>query len=547
MAMMNSETAGNVVKVSLKGDVRYATEETWQKAAEELRAKHGGGFPVIERIPSSRLADAPTAPNLIDQILSGDTAAPVVVEPAPNPDTVGPAKMDVVGRSRSQRDREAAEAAGFSTLDTVYERGLRVIELGVENARAKRAEFDAMPEVADYCAGFIEKIKAEERTDHVVQSSTLSMTDKGLLVVPERGELPITTVGFGGLVNRLDMGGAAYLAKCWPELRAYNLNQWTAKRARDEKAAEAEALAKQAAGERNATAPQPWRVKLRERNASKGGREIFGAVGPRYTSFDVDMVAEALRQAAPEGARGGVSYDGNRARFEVLFHSTVQPEHYVAGEFFRAGVIVTTDDTGGGSLSGSAVVWQNLCLNLIIIDEAKQRLFSLRHIGSVEKLATEFRAGFDKALGKIDHFRKAWGYAVKDDVVSAARKLAQESGGAIPVNVEEVMPGLFNAVLESEIVKIKGNRESVVEALMECWQADNSAAAGPTRAAMVNAFTRFAHTRAADMVEDWSTWSEDELQRDAAQLLYGSRGRSPAPIEFVALEEVLQNTKVTTG
>jgi hypothetical protein len=60
---------------------------------------------------------------------------------------------------------------------------------------------------------------------------------------------------------------------------------------------------------------------------------------------------------------------------------------------------------------------------------------------------------------------------------------------------------------------------------MEMWTKDDSAAAGPTRAAVANAFTRFAHEVNTD------PWAQDEIQRAAGRLIYSSE-----PIRYTAAE-----------
>jgi hypothetical protein len=77
---------------------------------------------------------------------------------------------------------------------------------------------------------------------------------------------------------------------------------------------------------------------------------------------------------------------------------------------------ISTDDTGGGGLNGYSAVWQNLCLNLIMIDVAKTGAFNIRHIGDHGKLVAQFRAGFRRALDSLEHFRRAWGYAVAENI-----------------------------------------------------------------------------------------------------------------------------------
>ncbi len=435
----------------------------------------------------------------------------------------------MTGKIRSMIDFAEAEAEGFAPRQSLYERGTMVVQAGVANAKRSRQQWEAMPLVDDYTADFEERIAAEERTDVKVEPHQLRMTRDGRIGVPgsEEPARLITMQGMQGLTTRLGYGGATYLSKCWPNLRAKNFNAWGGHLT----TADAEGQARQSADDANDTEKkyETPNLILRTRNG-EGASEIYGAVSDSYTSFDVDKVAEAFRLALHGmGARGRVTYDGAKARFEAIFHSDIRPEDYVAGEFFKAGIIVQTDDTGSGSLRGNATVWQNLCLNLMIIDTARQDLFRIRHMGSVAELAKKFRAGIEAGKSKLSHFIHAWGFACKDDVLATARAVA----GDVPMKISDALPGLYNGILEHDLVPVRGRREENIKSLIAMYEKDESGAhqdAYVTRAAVVNSFTRFAHE-----VND-DPWAEDEIQRAASALLHGRNGRAPAALPWIPVE-----------
>lgn len=445
--------------------------------------------------------------------ISEEVAAPVVS--APVVEEVAAGQMDHVGRERSERDRAAAIAAGFSVQKTVYTRGLRVMELGVENARASRVDHESKPLTRDAALELVRTIKAEEREDFAVNVRNVRMKNDGKIV-------NVAAPGFDGygyfdargwesFLQRSEIKGREYLATCPPRLRAINVNNWTG---------QVEGL----------TVPDA-ELKLRTRKHGDA-REIYATVTPTYAAFDCDQVARALAIASPVDARGAVVYDGRRAKFECLFHSNVRPENYVAGEFFKAGVLVSTDDTGGGAIRVQACVWQNLCLNLIIIDQAEQET-RIRHVGSVEKLAEKFSTAFNQALGKIDHFVSAWGYACAENVLSAYDEMLATTPA------RDVLAGIFNGVVERELVPVAGKRQDVVGKLLEMYELDTSSAtrgaplqrlvmdAKPnvSRAAVVNAFTRYAHEVNSD------PWAEDAIQVAAGRLL---TSKTALPFEAIA-------------
>ncbi len=465
--------------------------------------------------------------------------APVPALPPKRLEIAG-GQHDLIGEARSTLDFEAAERAGFAPAQSVYRRGTRVIDLGVENARIERQKHDALPDVAEACARFEALIASEKRHDHVFDVASLRLSNDGCLATPRGGQpgvgprTALTEHAFASLVavHHSGIGGAGYLARCWPELRAINVNRWLARFGASEIAI------------RNALPPEkvatwePRRVKMRFRNAapSKGPVpappiECFGVVTPSYTAFDVDKIAQAVALAMPKQAKCDVTYDGRRATVDIRFPSTVKPEHYVAGEFFRAGIRVRTDDTGGGSILVSSTIWQNLCLNLIIIDRQDNGLARIRHVGSVDALAKKLSDALAAGKESLAHFLTAWGYASEEKI--AWSKLDADADVEKPssMKIEDLLPGIFNGLMERELVPVRGRRADVIQGMVTAWGEDRSAAAGPTRAAIVNAVTRYAHEGQDD------PWYEDELERAAGRLLYGPRGGAkPAALPYVPVD-----------
>lgn len=469
----------------------------------------------------------------------GDTEpAPSAVVPrgARNPG-VRVGHVDEEGRDRSQTDYDAAVAAGFSPAQPYYDRGSPVIDLGVANAKKKRREWERMPSTREGCIELRDTVRDEKRHEVIAEACNLSMLQDGQLHASIRTEdgirteqsLPLTEAALNGLTSRLGFGGGQYLGRCWPSLRAHNVNAWIDRRRAERGEAEIAGRAEAEATGKVYKPSDDLELRLRQRlNARSQSKEIYAVVSPDYADLDTDMIAEALAEACPPEARGRVTYDGTRARIEMLFHSTVQPDKYVAGEFFRAGVVIRTDDTGGGSISGNAYIWQNLCLNLLCIDRSSAGAFRIRHMGDRDQLIVAFRKGFETALHSISHFRKAWGFAVEEDVVAQVRRDHDDA----PARIEDVLPGIFNGIVQRELVPVFARKDAAVPLLMDAWGRDTSGAKGPTRAAIVNAFTRYAHEAI-----DVDPWKEDEIARSAGRLLYGrgANGR-PSPLPYEPVE-----------
>ncbi len=465
---------------------------------------------------------------------------------APAPKSSGKRGVEIceAGKNRSQRDVDALRAAGFAMKEPIYDRGTMVIDLGVGNARKARAEYEALPLVSEACDSLAQKIHAENRRMVNVQARDISMEPTGRIVLGAAGAHAITENGFASMVARLGYNGAQYLTSCPAELRAHNVNA----QQKIITAAEDDAIAK-SIDERwtndKARTVEPRKMAARVRDG-KSGPQVFAFVSTQYPAFDGDMVAEAFKRAMPSDARGTVRYDAASVstRFEALFHSTVAPENYVAGEVFRTGIRVRANDSGDGSIVVRAIAFQNLCLNLIVIDRSCREIARIRHIGSIEKLAKEFAKAMTKAKASIGPFMKQWGYACDEDLVGALLV----DGVKLPSSSEEIMRGIFAGVVTSKKVRFprvpgKG-KVAMVETLLNAWRKDGSSATqkyhGVTRAAVVNAITRAAH----GWIDALDPWATDAIELDAARLLWGAAGEKPAPLAFVDLDAVAEETEL---
>jgi hypothetical protein len=261
----------------------------------------------------------------------------------------------------------------------------------------------------------------------------------------------------------------------------------------------------------------------------------------RYATFDVDAIALALAAGLakyPE-ARCEITYDGRGAQFDVLFHSNVEPEKYVCGEFFKIGYRVRTSDAGGGSIKVSLLCYQNLCLNLIVIDVSTFVLANLRHIGSPEALASKFRDAVRVGEQKIGHFLRAWNFATDDAladdaqggrlIVSDRVRLLDELPTGETFTEAELLAGVFTGLGKSDLVSI--GRDDI-PGLIAAHALDTSSArelVPVTRASIVNAVTRYAH----ETVGRLDPRKQSELESQAGALLIGSRGGNPAPLPFM--------------
>jgi len=97
-------------------------------------------------------------------------------------------------------------------------------------------------------------------------------------------------------------------------------------------------------------------------------------------------------------------------RADALWHADQKTgETFGAGDVFKAGLRFKSNDSGAGSIQVGLVSWRNLCLNLIIIDEAYKAKARVIHRGSMAANLMKFSRAANQALGKMDKFLAHWG------------------------------------------------------------------------------------------------------------------------------------------
>jgi hypothetical protein len=196
---------------------------------------------------------------------------------------------------------------------------------------------------------------------------------------------------------------------------------------------------------------------------------------------------------ALEDARTEIRYDGASLRSSSLW----MPDEVVdlaAGDIFKVGVRVETDDTGRGRIRVSGVVWRNLCLNLIIIAEGEVETVSLVHRGSPDKMLRELKSGVARARASVGKFLEAWGHA-----------------RSVRVKPKETL----KEWIDRRTISVPGSRsedgrEAALDVLLSAWDKEP----GDTLADAVNAVTRAAHEH-----ESWDIDVREKLEREAARLV----------------------------
>ncbi len=427
--------------------------------------------------------------------------------------TIRPGQVDPQAVERLKEQEEAARAAGFALRPPVYALGTRVIEVGADNFRRSRMEFNKLPHAKEALALLIARIAQERRQDTVVPVASLRMLDDGR-IVREGGSMPLLLgeSAFRQLVNRTacpePSAAATYLATIPTARRAREVNAWLAETD-------------------GATAM------IRHRDSSVDGapREAYAIVSERYCAHDVDELARDLERAlladlAPGDARVELEYDGLSAALTLRWHSDIQPETCAAGEVFRAAAGIRTADDGSSSITPFAGLDRNLCLNLIILDEAEVSLGKRRHTGN--GVASFLGGALKEAVDRVRWFAEKWDGARSRALLDPAVVQGLPDYG-ISFGAAEVSRGIFRGLLASGAVSVPGYRATTKKgpSSVDVLQAAFDKEPEPTVAGIVNAVTRAAH----EAVLKGDSWAADKMQRQGAALL-----TRKAPLRWVGEE-----------
>jgi hypothetical protein len=403
-------------------------------------------------------------------------------------------------KDRVQADRAIAEAAGFKTKDTVFAEGTAVIDIGVKNATASRKQYEALPILNEGLDKFESMIAAERRHELSVNVNELRVTDKF-----ELGLRSIATV--------FPMLDSAYYQLASAADIPARTAAWLRAHALSDKAAE---LFQHSLGE----VDKDKKVKVRGRTAAAGtGREVFAVVGPNYPVFDAaPTISGIVRKVLGHipGARAEITYNRDRAGafIDIVFHSDIKSANYAAGELFKAGVRIRTEDGGAGSARVSAFVLRNLCVNLYILDESVIELDRVVHAGSVDSRVERVTKALGAASQKIDTFAARWNKANVDEI-RAPREMPGsvkkgETKSWADATVSERVAGLTQGYVHQKLLPpISGKVMDTI--VKNYWQDQITGKDQITVAGLASAWTATGR--------DMDRWSGDALERAGGALL----------------------------
>lgn len=406
---------------------------------------------------------------------------------------------------RVNHDAAVAESHGFKFKETVYEAGTAVIDIGVENAKKSRADFEKLPLLSAGIRNFNTLI-AEEKRHHLVTEIPglrIETMPFALGVSAVKNTAVLTRDAAMQLADYIDVPG--------------RVMAWLYKNG---------ALEAQELLQRQIRTASNTKVKIRGRARANGeGREVFAILSEKYPIVDAapTVTAEILDVLGElPGARIDIQYNRDTLTtiFDVQFHSNIAAGDYACGELFRAGVRIMTNDAGNGSLVVQAFVIRNLCLNLIILDESMVEFDRVVHAGSVESRVQRLQKAVAQARDAIGTFAKAWNNAKRDigepkKLDTKVRKNAKtevETKTWVEASPEERVLGLVRGeVTAGRLPPI--NEDDIRGIAKAYWKDEMTATPVITYQGFSNALSRYAH-------EGMDRWSGAALEKAAGYYAY---------------------------
>lgn len=417
-------------------------------------------------------------------VIELDDAPASSPDPMPSPVSVKPGEVSAEAFGRIMAQSDALQKAGFSLpagmsdgkTSAGYALGRRVIPWGDDNLKASNSAFGELPETMGAIEALRDRVKAEGRENIPVPLSRLKLADDGeTLAFPVGGEWRIVGLSRTGWRHLADaLAPSTGLVRYLPDAPA------SVKRAVVEAHAKAHEGRTVAFGvKRNVNARN-----LSPRTNAKGETftpgTLYRVASTGYTPYEPDralsdVMAHSEFAALVQGSRVDARYDGESARIRILWHADTVPDA-ASGDTFKVGLEFALNDVKAGAVVARLLAFRNECQNFVIVSELKATVTRMRHRGNVARIAESVIGAIPKAQAAFgETFLRPWNEARKENILSS---------------FDGDPKALFEGLVGAGLSGMTGPKETQVERLMNAWAVEP----GPTRADVVNALTRAAHT-----------------------------------------------------
>lgn len=439
--------------------------------------------------------EANTSTSLLSDILNGQFGAPVTSPPVvasaaqPTVRDWSIETIDTAGAARSAADEATCARLGLALPPAFFALGTTLVDVGVDNARLARAEFEAMPVASDALAKLEAEVRAECRSTIPIELSKLVITKTGELATKAdpAATHPAKRAGFKlGLEHdpakqlsslmrtaidaKGDLGvvtGLAFGEETTVEQAARTWNNY------------GKILA-----EREAKSGEAKEIVLRTRRVetAPGQRQtqIYAVTSTRYGKCDTNDIAAACRELVadmPGDVRAQVMYDRTSVAIDLVTHTNVAAESQTVGDVFRAGLRIRSDDTGGGALRLSKVAYRVACRNYTVV-HADGSVTVIRHMGDPATLLEKLQQALATQSDVLRTFAAQWNQAcskqaersmIENLETTRAQRHALDSivgmmldGKAYQKEQAELLDGIYRSVIERNNLAAKGDLEDAV-------------------------------------------------------------------------------------
>jgi hypothetical protein len=278
-------------------------------------------------------------------------------------------------------------------------------------------------------------------------------------------------------------------------------------------------------------------VQLLTRTLPGQAPSIYSVAPTTWSYSGCDREIRAFAEGAGDGWRASVRYNVGTTQLTVEAQDHIDSDSTVdfgAGDVFKLLLKYKSGDSYGQGISVMYGFLRNLCLNLIILQEALQTALKARHKGATGRIITAVGAGASMGVDTFADFRNKFGFLGSQEIESLGYADVYEAVAEIVKSkqLNDLIPNTqLSALVNMAEIKAgagkgknaKVQRDLAVEVLMHEMINETLAEDGQTvvtPATMVNAVTRL-HSKVAIVAKQIQTDNQQELAVLGGQLMDG--------------------------